>query len=209
MANISLYNANGEVISELTLSDSVFNSEVHEQAIYDCVILSRAAQRQGTASTKTRAEVSGGGKKPYRQKGTGRARQGSIRSIQWRGGGVAFGPKPRKYTFKLNQKVRQLGLRSALSYHYQNQTLVVVENLGIQESKTKLFINLLENLHVDSKALVLNAGVSTEEYRSSHNLPTVLLEEASHASVYDILNCKKLVLTKSAVEHFEGVLNHE
>ena len=193
----------------ITLSDHVFGIEPHQQAVYDVVNSQRAAMRQGTHDVKNRGEISGGGRKPWRQKGTGRARQGSIRSPQWRGGGVVFGPTPRKYNVKFNQKVRQLALRSALSYHTANNSLVVVNELRLESAKTKLFANLLKDLNINGKVLVIDNAIDDTIAIAARNIPTVSLAIGSHASVYDILNCKTLVLTKDAVKYFEEVLGND
>ena len=155
MPKVNVYNQTGSTVAEVTLSDYVFGIEPHQQALFDVVNAQRAAMRQGTHDVKNRGEVSGGGRKPWRQKGTGRARQGSTRSPQWRHGGVVFGPTPRSYAVKMNQKVRQLALRSALSYHAANGQLKVVESLAIEAPKTKLFVDLLAKLGVEGKTLIV------------------------------------------------------
>ena len=209
MPKYNIVNVGSEKKSSITLSDHVFGIQPHQQAIYDVVNAQRAAMRQGTHDVKNRGEISGGGKKPWRQKGTGRARQGSIRSPQWRGGGIVFGPTPRKYNIKLNQKVRQLALRSALSHHVANNTLVVVENLNIDAPKTKVFASLLKELNVIGKVLVVDTEITETVALAARNIPTVNLTNGNHASVYDILNCKSLLLTKSAVKYFEEVLGND
>ena len=163
--------------------------------------------RQGTHDVKNRGEVSGGGRKPYKQKGTGRARQGSIRAGQWVGGGTIFGPTPRKYNVKINKKVRHLALKSALSFHNLNNTLIVLDQLQLKSIKTKDFEKVLENLKLqDKKTLFLDVNMSKEVLLSGRNIPTVILENSTHASVYDLLNCKNLVLTEEAVKYFEEAL---
>ena len=193
----------------ISLSDHVFGIQPHQQAVFDVVNAQRAAMRQGTHDVKNRGEISGGGKKPWRQKGTGRARQGSIRSPQWRGGGVVFGPTPRKYNVKLNQKVRQLALRSALSHHVVNNTLVVVDQLNFDSPKTKVFAAFLKELNINGKVLVVDTEISDNLFLAARNIPTVNISNSNHASVYDILNCKSLLLTKSAVKYFEEVLGND
>ena len=209
MPKYNIYNLSTEKKNSITLSDSVFGIEPHQQALFDVVNAQRAAMRQGTHDVKNRGEISGGGKKPWRQKGTGRARQGSIRSPQWRGGGVVFGPTPRKYDIKLNQKVRRLALRSALSYHTANNTLFVIDELKLENAKTKLFVNMLNSLNITGKVLVLDNSINDIVALAARNIPTVNLTTSNHASVYDILNCKSLLVTKDAVKYFEEVLEND
>jgi large subunit ribosomal protein L4 len=209
MPKLNVLNQAGQTVAELALSDYVFGIEPHQQALYDVVNAQRAAMRQGTHDVKNRGEVSGGGRKPWRQKGTGRARQGSTRSPQWRHGGVVFGPTPRSYAVKMNQKVRQLALRSALSYHAANGQLKVVESLAIEAPKTKLFQEMLSNLGVVGKTLVVATDFTNNEMLAARNIPTVAFSLANHVSVYDILNCKNLVITKDAVAALEEVLGND
>jgi len=209
MPNVNLLNQTGNKVAELTLSDHVFGIAPHQQALYDVVNAQRAAMRHGTHDVKNRGEVSGGGKKPWRQKGTGRARQGSIRSPQWRKGGIVFGPTPRSYAVKMNQKVRQLALRSALSYHAANGQLKVVESLNIEAPKTKLFQDLLTTLGITGKTLIVSKDFSENEVLAARNIPTIAFSQVSHVSVYDILNCKTLLLTKDAVDVLEEVLGND
>lgn len=209
MPKLNVLNQAGQTVAELALSDYVFGIEPHQQALYDVVNAQRAAMRQGTHDVKNRGEVSGGGRKPWRQKGTGRARQGSTRSPQWRHGGVVFGPTPRSYAVKMNQKVRQLALRSALSYHAANGQLKVVESLAIEAPKTKLFQEMLNNLGVNGKTLVVATDFTNNEMLAARNIPTVAFSLANHVSVYDILNCKNLVITKDAVAALEEVLGND
>ncbi len=206
MPTINLFNQAGEKISEVALNDAIFGITPNQQVIYDVVNAQRAALRQGTHKTKTRAEVSGGGKKPWRQKGTGRARQGSIRSPQWRGGGIAFGPVPRSYVVKVNQKVKQLALKSALSYHAQENQLVLVDALQVSQPKTKLFAEILNNLKLTGKTLVLVGSIEENLLLSSSNLPTAQLREVSQTSVYELLKFNNVVLTQDAVKYYEEVL---
>ncbi|MFU8793641.1 MAG: 50S ribosomal protein L4 [Acholeplasmataceae bacterium] len=209
MPKVDILNQTGKKVSDLTLSDYVFGIEPHQQALYDVVNAQRAAMRQGTHDVKNRSEVSGGGKKPWRQKGTGRARQGSIRSPQWRGGGIVFGPTPRSYSVKLNQKVRQLALRSALSYQFASNQAKIVDSVAIQEPKTKLFQQLIDQLGIEGKVLVVAKSFGDNEVLAARNIPNVAFSEANHLSVYDILNCKHLVLTKDAVEVLEEALGND
>lgn len=209
MPKLNVLNQAGQTVAELTLSDYVFGIEPHQQALYDVVNAQRAAMRQGTHDVKNRGEVSGGGKKPWRQKGTGRARQGSTRAPQWRHGGVVFGPTPRSYAIKLNQKVRQLALRSALSYHAANGQLKVVDTLGIETPKTKLFQQMLTNLGVEGKTLIVATSFTDNDVLAARNIPTVAFSEVGHVSVYDILNCKNVVITKDAVAALEEVLGND
>lgn len=209
MPNVNLLNQAGSKVAELTLSDYVFGIEPHQQVLYDVVNAQRAAMRHGTHDVKNRSEVSGGGRKPWRQKGTGRARQGSIRSPQWRKGGVVFGPTPRSYAVKMNQKVRQLALRSALSYHAVNGQIKIVDTLNIEAPKTKLFQDLLTSLGIEGKTLVVAKTFGDNELLAARNIPTIAFSQVSHVSVYDILNCKNLLLTKDAVETLEEVLGND
>lgn len=209
MPKVNVLNQTGTKVADITLSDYVFGIEPHQQALYDVVNAQRAAMRQGTHDVKNRGEVSGGGRKPWRQKGTGRARQGSTRSPQWRKGGVVFGPTPRSYAVKMNQKVRQLALRSALSYHATKGGLKIVDALNIEQPKTKLFQEMLKGLGVEGKTLIVAKTFSDNEVLAARNIPTVAFSTVNHVSVYDILNCKNLVLTKDAVEAFEEVLGND
>lgn len=207
MPTVALLNQEGVELEQITLDDSVFGIEPNQQVIYDVVNAQRAAMRQGTHDTKTRTEVSGGGRKPWKQKGTGRARQGSIRATQWRGGGTVFGPTPRSYEVKVNRKVRQLGLKSALSYKVQSNDIVVLDKLELNEAKTKGFVAVLNNLKLqDAKSLFVLADVTDNVALAARNIPTANVNVQNHVSVVDILSCKKLVLTLDAVKYFEEVL---
>ncbi|MBG0762851.1 50S ribosomal protein L4 [Acholeplasma laidlawii] len=206
MPTLNLFNQAGEKISEVALNDAIFGITPNQQVLYDVVNAQRAALRQGTAKTKTRAEVRGGGKKPWRQKGTGRARQGSIRSPQWRGGGIVFGPIPRSYAVKVNQKVKQLALKSALSYHVLAENLVLVDNITVAEPKTKLFIEIMNNLNLDDRSIVLVDSVDKNLLLASNNLPGSVVREVSQVSVYELLKFKQVVLTQGAVKYYEEVL---
>lgn len=200
MAKIDVLDVNGKKVDSIDLNDSVFAITPNEQALFDAVMLQRANVRQGTHSVKNRSAVSGGGRKPWRQKGTGRARQGTIRAPQWRGGGVVFGPTPRKYTLKMNKKVRRLALRSALSLKLQNNELVVVDKLEVKEPKTKDFMKVVNALGVERKVLFVGSELSENLVRSSNNVANVLVLEANEINVLDIMNVNKLVLSVDAVK---------
>lgn len=206
MPTVALLNQAGEKLKDITLDASVFGIEPNQQVIYDVVNAQRAAMRQGTHSVKGRSEVSGGGRKPWKQKGTGRARQGSIRAAQWRGGGIIFGPTPRSYAVKVNKKVRQLALKSALSYKVQQNQLVVVDHIVLEDAKTKSFLNVVNNIKLEGKALFVFPTVEENVGLAARNLPAARLATASHLSVLDILSCKNLVLTQETVKYFEEVL---
>lgn len=209
MPTVALLNQTGAKVKDITLADAVFGIEPNQQVLYDVINAQRAALRQGTADTKERNEVSGGGRKPYRQKGTGRARQGSIRAAQWVGGGTVFGPTPRDYSVKVNRKVRRLGLRSVLSAKVLRNELTVVEKIEIQDAKTKLFAKVLDDLKVsEKKTLVLVGSVDEKIALASRNIKNAYLTTADQASVLDIASYKNLVLTLDAVKYFEeGLAN--
>lgn len=206
MPTVALLNQAGEQVKELTLEDSVFGIEPNQQVIYDVVNAQRAAMRQGTHDTLTRAEVRGGGRKPWRQKGTGRARQGSINAVQWRHGGIAFGPTPRSYAVKVNRKVAKLAMKSALSYKVANNKLIAVESISLDAIKTKDFVKVLENLNACGKTLVVLPEVTENVERSSRNIPNVSVNVQNHVSVYDVLNCNQIVVALDSVKYFEEVL---
>ena len=196
---------NGKAVSELELNDAVFGIEPSESAMHQAVVNYLANQRHGTQSTLTRTEVSGGGRKPWRQKGTGHARQGSTRSPQWRHGGVALGPKPRSYTYTLNKKVKRLALLSALSSKTQDNEIVVVDAIKTDEYKTKTIVNMLKALNADGKTLIVLDSVDAKVIKSAGNIPGVKTTQANTLNVYDILNCEKLVMVKGAVEKITEV----
>ena len=204
MAKIDVFNQEAKAVKSIELSDAVFGIEPNQQAMYDAILVYQAGLRQGTHATLTRAEVSGTGKKPFRQKGTGRARQGSTRATQWRHGGIAFGPQPRKYDFKLNRKVRQLALRSALSEKLQESSLTVLENLSFDEIKTKNFKNVMDNLKV-AKALVVLDENSQNAVLSARNIAGIKTASVGTINVYDILKYNTVVATKAAVASIEEV----
>ncbi|MEH7235954.1 50S ribosomal protein L4 [Bacillus sp. JJ1562] len=206
MPKVSLYNQTGSTVGEIELNESVFGVEPNQQVLFDAVIMQRASLRQGTHKTKIRSEVAGGGRKPWRQKGTGRARQGSIRSPQWRGGGTVFGPTPRSYSYKLPKKVRRLAIKSALSTKVLEENILVLENLVLDTPKTKDMVAVLKGLNVDRKALIVTADVNEAVELSARNIPGVTVVAANGVSVLDVLNHDKLVITKAAVEKVEEVL---
>ena len=207
MANIDVLNLKGEKVKELALKDAVWNSEVNNNVLHDAIVLAMASLRQGTASTKTRSEVSGGGRKPWKQKGTGNARQGSTRSPQWPGGGIVFGPKPRSYDKKQNRKERRLALKSALSSKYQDKELIVVENLNLDTNKTKDFAKVLDNLKVNSKATVVFDDENVNLVLSARNNKMVNVINASEINVLDVVNSDYLVIDEASVKKIEEVLN--
>ena len=202
MPKMVVLSQTGKELNEITLADTVFGIEPNQQCIFDAIVMQRASVRQGTHDTKNRTEVSGGGRKPWRQKGTGRARQGSTRATQWRHGGIAFGPQPRKYDFKLNRKVRQLALRSALSEKLQESSLTVLENLSFDEIKTKKAVALMNAFGFDRKTLfVAEADEDFDNaYVSMRNIPNALVVTVSSLNVYDIVNADKVVFTEKAAE---------
>ncbi|MFN2748172.1 MULTISPECIES: 50S ribosomal protein L4 [unclassified Bacillus (in: firmicutes)] len=206
MPKVALYNQNGSTAGDIELNDSVFGIEPNESVVFDAILMQRASLRQGTHKVKNRSEVSGGGRKPWRQKGTGRARQGSIRSPQWRGGGIVFGPTPRSYAYKLPKKVRRLAIKSALSSKVQDNNLIVLEDLTLDAVKTKEMASVLTGLSVEKKALIVTADVNETVALSARNLPGVTVVEANGINVLDVVGHEKLVMTKAAVEKVEEVL---
>lgn len=206
MAKIDVLDINGKKVDSITLNDDVFAITPNEQALFDAVMLQRANVRQGTHSVKNRSAVSGGGRKPWRQKGTGRARQGTIRAPQWRGGGVVFGPTPRKYALKMNKKVRRLALKSALSTKLINGDIIVIDNLNLTTPKTKDFVQVVNNLNIDRKGLFVTANIDENVYLATRNVNNILVQEPSEINVLDLLNVNKLVLTVEAVNKIEEVL---
>ena len=204
MANVSVYNMEGKQIDTIELNDAVFGVEVNEHLVHMAVVQQLANNRQGTQKAKTRSEVSGGGRKPWRQKGTGHARQGSIRAPQWTGGGVVFAPTPRDYSFRLNKKERRLALKSALTSRVQENKLIVLEDLTLDEAKTKAMQTVLNNLNV-SKALVVLNEENKNVVLSTRNIPDVVTAYTNTINVFDILKYNTLILTKSAVASIEEV----
>ena len=204
MANVAVLNMNGDQVGTIDLNDAICGIEANEHVMHLAVVQYLANQRQGTQSTKTRAEVRGGGRKPYRQKGTGRARQGSIRSPQWVGGGVVFAPKPRDYSFKLNKKVKRLALQSALSTKAAEGKIIVLDDLSLTEVKTKEMAKVLANIKC-GKALIVMDGSNTNVMLSARNIPEVKTASVSTINVYDLLKYNTLVVTKDAVAKIEEV----
>ena len=207
MAKVQVLNLKGEKVKDITLKDSVWNIEINEPVMHDAIVLARASLRQGTASTKTRSEVSGGGRKPYKQKGTGNARQGSTRSPHWPGGGIVFGPKPRKYDKKQNRKERRLALKSALSSKLRDNELVVVENLNLENNKTKTFNEMLKNVKVNGKALVVFADDNENLFLASRNNNKVAVVAFDEINVLDLVATDYLLIDESSVKKIEEVLN--
>ncbi|MCM1466532.1 MAG: 50S ribosomal protein L4 [Alistipes sp.] len=204
MANISVYNMEGKEVGKMELNDAVFGVEINEHLVHMAVVNQLANKRQGTQSAKTRSEVSGGGRKPWRQKGTGHARQGSTRAPQWKGGGVVFAPKPRDYSFKINKKEKRAALLSALTSRVLENKMVVVDELKFDEVKTKKFVEVMNNLKVNKALVVLN-DVDTNVILSARNIPTVKTAQTNEINVYDILKYDTLVVTKAAVATIEEV----
>ena len=204
MAKVSVYNIEGKVVGDMELNDAVFGVEVNTHLVHQAVVLQLANKRQGTQSAKTRSEVSGGGRKPWRQKGTGHARQGSTRSPQWTGGGVVFAPKPRDYSFKMNKKEKRIALLSALSSKVADNKIVVLDAFNLDEIKTKKFAEVMSNLKVD-KALVVIEGENKNVVLSGRNIPTVKVSATNEINTYDVLKYETLVVTKAAVEKLEEV----
>lgn len=205
MPKIDVYDINGKKVKELELNEAVFGIEPNENIVHSALVNYLANQRQGTQSTKTRAEVSGGGRKPWRQKGTGRARQGSIRAPQWIKGGIALGPKPRSYSYRINKKEKQLAIRSLLSAKVLDNELTVVDKLEVEEAKTKVMAKALTDLKVEGKALIILADRNDNVLRSSRNIEGVKTIELNTINVFDLLNCNKLVLPLDTVKKLEEV----
>ena len=204
MAKVSVYNIEGKEVDTIELNDAVFGVEVNEHLVHMAVVNQLANNRQGTQKAKTRSEVSGGGRKPWRQKGTGHARQGSTRAPQWTGGGVVFAPVPRDYSIKMNKKERRLALKSALTSRVQENKLIVLEDLTLDEAKTKAMQTVLNNLNV-SKALVVLNEENKNVVLSTRNIPDVVTAYTNTINVFDILKYNTLILTKSAVASIEEV----
>ena len=204
MANVSVYNIEGKEVGSIELNDAVFGVEVNEHLVHMAVVSQLANKRQGTQKAKTRSEVSGGGRKPWRQKGTGHARQGSTRSPQWTGGGVVFAPKPRDYSFKMNKKEKRAALCSALSSKVAESQIIVLDEFKLDEIKTKKFVEVMNNLKA-SKALVVLEGENKNVVLSGRNIPTVKVTATNEINTYDVLKYETLVVTKAAVEKLEEV----
>ena len=204
MANVSVYNMEGKEVGSIELNNAVFGVEVNEHLVHMAVVSQLANKRQGTQSAKTRSEVSGGGKKPWRQKGTGHARQGSTRAPQWTGGGTVFAPKPRDYSFKMNRKEKRAALFSALSSKVADNKIVVVDEFKLDEIKTKKFVEVMNNLKVN-KALVVVEEDNKNVVLSGRNIPTVKVEANNEINTYDVVKYDTLVVTKAAVEKIQEV----
>ena len=203
MTKVTLYKQDGTTNGEIELNSDIFGIEPNENVVFDAVIMQRASLRQGTHAVKNRSAVSGGGRKPWRQKGTGRARQGSIRSPQWRGGGIVFGPTPRSYSYKLPKKVRRLAIKSVLSQKVLDNKLVVVEALQFDAPKTKEFAQVLANLKVDTKVLVVVESSNEFAQLAARNIPNVTIVDETDVTVLDVVNNDKLLFTKAALSKVE------
>ena len=208
MSKMDVYSLDAKVVKSVELSDAVFGIEPNQQAIYDAVLVYQAGNRQGTHATLTRSNVSGGGKKPFRQKGTGRARQGSTRATQWRHGGIAFGPQPRDYGYKLNRKVRKLALRSALSEKVKENSCTLVENLNMEEAKTKKAVAILNAFKFERKTLFVAdmAEDFDNAYIAMRNIPNAVVVTVADLNVYDIMNADNIVMTEAAAAKAGEVL---
>ena len=204
MANVAVYNMEGKEVDKIELNDSIFGVEINEHLVHMAVLQQLANNRQGTQKAKTRSEVRGGGRKPWRQKGTGHARQGSTRSPQWTGGGVVFAPTPRDYSFKLNKKEKRAALKSALTSRVVENKFVVVDELKLDEIKTKKFVEVLKNLNVE-KALVILNDMDEKIIASAANIPTVKTTQTNELNVFDVLKYDTVVVTKAAVATIEEV----
>lgn len=206
MPKVSVLSQTGSSVGDIELNDAVFGIEPNEAVLFEAIIQQQASLRQGNHKVKNRSEVAGGGRKPWRQKGTGRARQGSIRSPQWRGGGIVFGPSPRSYAYKLPKKVRRLALLSALSSKVLEENLVVLEGLTFEAPKTKEFVQVLKDLSIDKKALIVTADLDETVALSARNIPGISVVTANGINVLDLVAHEKLVMTKAAVQKVEEVL---
>ena len=205
MPQVTVFDMTGKSVGEMTLSDAIFGIEPNTSVMRAAVVNYLANQRQGTQSTLTRSEVSGGGRKPWKQKGTGRARQGSTRAPQWTHGGIALGPKPRDYSYELPKKVKRLALKSAFSAKVADNNLIVVDNIAVEGYKTKAVAEMLSNLGADKKALIVMPEVDAKLIKSAANIPGVKTALVNTINVYDILNCDKFIVAKSALEKIEEV----
>ncbi|MFJ7978504.1 50S ribosomal protein L4 [Peribacillus sp. JNUCC 23] len=206
MPKVTLFNQTGSKVGDIELNESIFGIEPNNSVLFEAIIMQRASLRQGTHKVKTRSEVAGGGRKPWKQKGTGRARQGSIRSPQWRGGGTVFGPTPRSYSYKLPKKVRRLAIKSALSAKVLEDNVLVLENLVFEAPKTKEFAAVLKGLSIETKTLIVTDGLDEKVALSARNIPGVTVVEANGLNVLDVVSHNKLILTKSAVQKVEEAL---
>jgi len=209
MSKIALLNLKGEKVKDITLNSKVWGIEVNDVALHDAIVLAQASLRQGTHSTKTRAEVSGGGRKPWRQKGTGNARQGSTRAPQWIKGGIVFGPKPRDYDKKQNKKERKLAMKSALTYKAKDNELVAIENLTLSAPKTKEMLEVIKNLKLESKVLFVVEELNENVVFATRNLNNVKVALYNNINVLDVVNSDNLVITEEAINKLEEVLLNE
>jgi len=202
MPKLDIINQSGTKVGTIDLVDSIFGIEPNQQVMFDAVVMQQASARQGTHSTKNRGEVSGGGRKPYRQKGTGRARQGSTRAVQWRGGGIIFGPKPRDYGYRLNRKVRRLAIKSVLSQKINEKAIKVVDKFEVAEPKTKDFIRIMGDLKLSGKTLFIVAYSEDFEkvWLSMRNIPNALMIAADNLNVYDVMNADEVIFTEAAAK---------
>ena len=205
MANVSVYNIEGKEVGSIELNDAVFGVEVNEHLVHMAVVNQLANNRQGTQSAKTRSEVSGGGRKPWRQKGTGHARQGSIRAPQWTHGGIALGPKPRDYSYSLNRKVKRLAIKSAFSTKALEENIIVVDNIDVTEYKTKTVVAMLKALGAEKKALIVMPEKNERFIKSAANIPGVKTALVNTLNTYDVLNAGKFIIAKDAVAKLEEV----
>lgn len=206
MNKISVLNIKGEKVSDLTLNAEVWGIVPNDAVLYDAITLARNSMRQGTHDTKTRAEVSGGGRKPWRQKGTGRARQGSTRAPHWRHGGIVFGPHPRSYDKKMNRKERRLALKSALSYKFSDKELIVVDNFNLESNKTKDAIKVLEALKTNKNVLIVVDELTENVILATRNLNNVILLQADEINTLDVISADNMIITENAVKQIEEVL---
>ena len=205
MPKVAVYDMNGTQVGDMELNDNVFGIKPNKAVLYDFVKMQMANKRAGTASSKTRAEIRGGGKKPWRQKGTGKARAGSSRSPIWKGGGIIFGPRTRDFSYRLPKKVRRLAMRSALSSKVQEDSIIILDKLSFEQPKTKLMIQVLNNLDINNKTLIVTADGNENTYRSARNIPGVKSLKADFVNVYDLLKYDTLLITKEAIEMVEEV----
>ena len=210
MSKVDILNLNGDKVKDTKLKDNIWNIEPNDAVLHNAIIMARAGQRQGTHSTKTRSEVSGGGRKPWRQKGTGNARQGSIRATQWRGGGIVFGPKPRDYSKKMNKKEKRLALKSALSYKVIDKELVVVDNINFETNKTKEMLTLLDKLNLtNNKVLLVIDELNDNVCLAARNLANVKIVTPNEVNSFDVVSADNLVITEAALVKLEEVLDND
>ena len=206
MPTVTLYNQAGKNVGELALNETIFGIEPSQKALYDVVKAQRASMRRGTHKVKTRSEVRGGGRKPWRQKGTGRARQGSIRSPQWVGGGIVFGPSPRDYRFKVNRKVRRLALKSALTLKVVNEKFYVLDQLTLENAKTKAMVEVLNSLSLAGKVMLVLPELTENIVLAARNIPGVTVTTVEQASVYELMSARTILTTQDGVKKYEEVL---